>query len=730
MSAVFRGGRALFKMLPGNPPQQLPLPGMVQMPPVVPSIPTSRFPVGRRSTPFPENPEDIARRGQVLPDFDLTPADVRPTRIIQPYELRDPVTGQISAPEFFLRSPSKNQLAMLVQGAEAGDLDAALALAVNTVKRANTPSELYPALVALASLRRRFSGSQGKASPSRITRSGASDTEAYGGISRVDDLSVSSYSGEIGPDIASAIDTEVWRAAYRVGIPESEIGKFPDAFGSMGIERLGSAKVDKTELMAIRDQITKIRTRKSDSPDALRRNLEELDRLIAPDGPLARNTLNPRDTETAIAQYEYARSVIVGKLGGDNRGIKGLEPHLGKGLAEDKLHALFRDAVSSADNMAEIESISALAKLNFKSLVFFENIEGEALERVGSILAARAKAARDSVPDTFPAPGGAAARDRLPVKRRGFKNFEEFAETFRVTPQERILPGFVNENLFEKQLGSNYFARFGPGGKNFRSFEVLDPGTRKTVHVVERWNKDAKKWEETSRAAVNPNRTGPRVPEYEFGGDPKTITAFKIPKTEFQNFFHRISEVSTGSSEVISPIRRVRESLFKQQETYGLPNAQAKKVINEVTELIESMVSSGGILPGTPEYSWMHTVFGRLALNVSGPGMVKTPKTGMVARDRNSGRRLAALKALEKAEEAGTVPAAASAYIRKIAPSDEIFEKANLLVTRGVPAPKPQGRVVSSTVEQNERDAIAELIANARAQSQAATERINKLGTS
>lgn len=728
MSAVFRGGRALFKMLPGNPPQQMPLPGMAQMPPVVPSIPTSRFPAGRRSTPFQENPEDIARRGQRFPNLDLTPPDARPTRIIQPYELRDPVTGQVSAPEFFLRSPSKNQLSMLAEAAERGDLDAALALAVNSVKRASTPSELYPALVALASLRRRFGASQGKASPSRITRSGASDT--YGGTSRVDDLPISSYSGEIGPDIASAIDTEVWRAAYRVGIPESEIGKFPDAFSSMGVERLGSAKVDKTELMAIRDQITKIRTRKSDSPDALRRNLEELDKLVAPDGPLARNTLSPRDTETAIAQYNYARSVIVGKLGGDTRGIKGLEPHLGKGLAEDKLHGLFRDAVSSADNMAEIESISALAKLNFKSLVFLDNIEGEALERVGSILAARVRAARDSVPDTFTVPGSKVGFNRLPVKKREFKSFEEFAETFRVTPQERIIPGFVNENLFEKQLGSNYFARFGPGGKNFRSFEVLDPETNKAVHVVERWNKDAKKWEETSRAGVNPNRTGPRVPDYEWIGAPKTGMAVRAPFVEFQNFFHRVSEASTGGIESLSPIRRVRESLLKQQEVYGLPKAQANKVINEVTELIDGMVSSGGILPGTSEYNWMHTVFGRLALNVSGPGMVKTPKSGFIARDKNSGRRLAALKALEKAEESGTVPAAASAYIRKIAPSDEIFEKANLLVTRGVPAPRPQGRVVSSTVERNERDAIAELIAQARSQSEAATRRISQLDTS
>lgn len=747
MAIVFRGGRALFNMLPGNAPQQLPIPGLAKLPKVVPGVPAPRAPVGRRSAPFEELPEDIARRGRTgklsldegLEEYRLEQIDYRPRRIHDaPYATFDPVTGQEVRPTWNLLAPSSGQTEMLLRASELGDLDGALGIVVNSIKTAETPNQLYASLLQLRALRNTFGAREAAGAPSRITRSGASDTAAYGGTSRTEDLSQVGLAGELSPAVNAAVDTEVWRAAYRVGIPESELGKWPDAFKSVGIE--GMVRGEKSELMRIRDMITKIRTRKADSPDKLKQNIAELDELVAPNGPIARNTLSPGDTETAIEQYNYARGVLSAKLGTpDSRGLKSLEKHLGKGLSEDNLHMHFRSAINSADNMEEVEAISALARVNFKSITFLDDIEGEALERVGSMLAARLKAARDAAPDRFASPQARPARGAPQTNEEFARDFALQNEKYRNRPRNpygddfgAALP-YAMSNEAGMQVDWKNFGRghipFGPG-RNFRSSEVLDPATKKYVHVVERWNKNTKQWEETSRATINPNRLGPRVPEYEWIGAPKTGMAIRAPQVEFQNFFHRIAEPSVGSSEVLTPIARIKESLIKQRDTYGLNKAQSKQVIDEVVELIEGMVSRGAILPNTTEYNWMHTVFGRIVLNVSGTG-TSTRARAFVARDANSTRRVAALKALEKAEEAGVVPPEAAAYIRKISPPDELFETTDAVAraARGTARARPEGRVVSSTVEQNERDAIAELIIQAREQSAAAAKRISELAT-
>jgi hypothetical protein len=738
MVTVFRGGRALFNMLPGNAPQQLPIPGLAELPKLVPGVPTPRLPVGRRSTPFEELPEDIARRGrtgrlsldEALEEYRLQNLDYRPRRIHDaPYETFDPVTGQKVRPTWNLLAPSSGQTEMLLQASELGDLDGALSIVLNSIKRAENPNQLYASLIQLRALRNTFGARDAAGAPSRITRSGASDTAAYGGVSRTEDLSQVGSVGELSPTVNSIIDTEVWRAAYRVGIPESELGKWPDAFKSVGIESL--VRGEKTELMRIRDLITKIRTRKANTPEKLRQNIAELDELISPNGPIARNALSPRETEIAIEQYNYARGVLSAKLGTpDSRGLKSLEKHLGKGLPEDKLHALFLSAVNSADSMDELETIAALAKTNIKSLIFVDNIEGEAMERVGSMLAARARAAREAAPDRFASPQPRQIPGAAQTNEEFARNFSLQNERYRNRPLNpygdnfgAALP-YAMSNDAAMQIDWKNFGKgpmlFGPG-RNYRSSEVLDPATKKYVHVVERWNKETKAWEETSRAAVNPNRLGPRVPEYEWIGDAETGMAIRAPQVEFQNFFHRISKPSDGSSEILSPIQRVKESLVKQRDAYGLNPKQSKKVIDETVNLIEEMVSRGAIVPNTTEYNWMHTVFGRLALDVSGPGVFVSSQKRLVARDKNYTRRVAALKALEKAEEAGIVPQEASVYIRSIAPAENVYEKARAAVPAVVPPRpvRPQGRVIDSTLEVNEKDALNELIAQVKAESAA-----------
>jgi hypothetical protein len=538
-------------------------------------------------------------------------------------------------------------------------------------------------------LRNKFGRMEAVGSGGRI--SGATGGDATTGARMFALDTPSEIPSRITPAIDSAIDSEVWRAAYRIGVPESELGKWPDAFKALGIESLGMTRAQKTELTALRNKITNIRTRKSKDPEAIRRNINELEELTGPDGDIFNSNLSLRDKETTLKQALWAQGELAKKVSGNQpRGLKAIQPNLDKGLSEGDLNVAFRAGAETADSIDEAQSIAMLARSKFRSETFIEDIEGIAFERIGELIRLRKKAEARAVTFERAIPETANERFARQFEMRRPPGPE-------VIRGDRIFGTFQNQGLFETLgVGPEYSAsvtRFGRG-KNFRSWEVYDDAFKRPVHVVQRWNNEKKTWEEVARNPINPNRTGPRVPEYEWIGEPKTGNAVKAPLVEYQNFFYRISQPGDQVGETLSPIRRVRESLLQQRDAYGIDKNQAGKVIKEVTDLIESMASSGAIVPGTPEYSWMHTVFGRLALNISGSG-VRVGQTGLVARDANSGRRAASLKALEKSEASGIVPSEALDYLRRITPDDSAYDVARSAYTPSSPAPAKKTRKAS-----------------------------------
>ena len=755
MATVFRGGRALFNMLPGNAPQQLPIPGLAKLPKVVPGVPTPRAPVGRRSAPFEELPEDIARRGrtgklsldEALEEYRLENPDYRPRKIHDaPYVTFDPVTGQEVRPTWNLLAPSSGQTEMLLQASELGDLDIALGIVLNSIKTAETPNQLYASLLQMRALRNTFGARQAAGAPSRITRSGASDTAAYGGMSRTEDLSQVGLAGELSPTDNAIIDTEVWRAAYRVGIPESELGNWPDAFKSLGIE--GMARGEKTELMRIRDMITKIRTRKADNPDKLRQNIAELDELVAPNGPIARNTLSPRDTEIAIEQYNYARGVLSKKLGTpDSRGLKSLEKHLGKGLLEDKLHLLFRSAINSADNMEEIQAISALARVNFKSITFLDDIEGEALERIGSMLAARFKAARDAAPDRFASPQARPARGAPQTNEEFARDFALQNERYRNRPRNpygddfgAALPYAMSKEAGMQRDWKNFgrgHIPFGPG-RNFRSFEAYDPESGEFVHRLMRWNQEAKKWEEIDTInAVRGPRSSYRTPPVD--GRTGKFVRGEGEFVEFQGFTQRVQTPLPKQAVELSTPDLVMETIRGLGIRYDLPREQVQKAAKSAANLVKKLESDGVIAAGTAQYTWVTGVFPRIALQVSGPGYNVTKVRGLVSHDANFTRRQAALVAFNNAESAGLVPAEIAGYIRKMNPGTETYEqlleqaRQAFATRRAAGSTTQQVRRAQRVIEESEESSVAAeraAIQRIMKESEAASERLAKKATS
>ena len=328
----------------------------------------------------------------------------------------------------------------------------------------------------------------------------------------------------------------------------------------------------------------------------------------------------------------------------------------------------------------EIFAISSLAKGEIKSITFLDDIEDEALQAVGRLIRARN-------PDDISSIGQVVPRETS--NERFARRFVELGLRRPPGPEvikgERIFGTFQNQGLFEN-LGSTKFAEFSKG--QLRSFEVYDPNLKRPVHVVQSWNKKSKKWEEIARDPVRKPEKFLGRGEYDWIGDPKTGMAVRTPRVEFQNFFHRIAEAGEVKLPDIPPLERLRMAMAEQRMTYGLAD-DARRVADEVVEMVAKMVSDGSIVPGTPQYNWMHTVFGRIAMNIQGPGF-RVFASGAVSRDANAGRRVASMKALEHAEGVGLVPTEAGVYLRSIAPADDAFETARDAARAAQPAPKPK----------------------------------------
>ena len=686
--------RLPFRLIPGKASQQLPFPEMVQMPRLSPPVQPRPLPT-RQAEPLAPDPRDVLRRPRIdtpedklLEQLTSEPVNLyaRPRKIHDaPYSVIDPVTGQEIRPTWNLKGPRPIQTQMLIEAADEGSVNEVFALVLNTMRQAETPDELYPVLVQLNALRKRYGAVDSSGSSGRIIKGSAGEEGGTAGV-RALGYSGASRESQISSVIESAIDNEVWRAAYRVGIPESQLGKWADAFSALDIKGLGG-RAEKTPLMALAKKVSNIRSRKNDNPQAIAKSLSDLEEIIAPNGPMVRAGLPPEDIDYLVKQVLYTQE----RLGIGETGLKLVSKHIGTGLPEDQLHAIIVSAMKGATSNDEIFAISSLAKGEIKSITFLDDIEDEALQAVGRLIRARN-------PDDISSIGQVVPRETS--NERFARRFEELGLRRPPGPEvikgDRIFGTFQNQGLFEN-LGSTNFTRFGPSN-NFRSWEVYDPNFNRPVHVVQRWNKDSKKWEEVARNPVRPSQKFAGTSEYNWIGDPESGTAIKAPRVEYQNFFYRIAQPSEAALDPLPPLERLRDALAQQRISYGL-KGDAQKISNEVVEMVAKMVSDGDLVPGTSKYNWMHTVFGRIALNIYGPGVRVGETSALVSRDANAGRRIAAMKALEHAISVDLVPAEAAVYLRTLAPADDAYEAALQAARAARPKPKPKARATKTAAD-------------------------------
>jgi hypothetical protein len=668
--------RLPFRLIPGKASQQLPFPEMVQMPKLSSPVPPRPL-APRASEPVLDETVRRGRKGTVTLDEALEELrrenlDYRPRRIQDaPYADIDPITGREIKPTWVLLSPSARQTEMLIDAAESGSINEVFALVLNSVRNAKSPDELYPALVQLNALRKTYGRKEASRSGGRIVKGSAGEEGGTSGV-RSFDVSGEATPGVIGDVIESAIDNEVWKAAYRVGIPKTQLGSWSEAFSALDIKGLGG-RAEKTPLMKLAKKISNILDRKNETPEQIAKSLSDLEDITAPNGPMVTSGFNRRDIDYIASQVIDAQN----RLNIDKAGLRLVSQHVGTSLPEDQLHSIFRSAMQTATNDEEVFAINALARDNFKSITFLDDIEDEGLQRIAAFIRAKN-------PDDPSSIGRIAARE-TPNER--------FARQFKmqrppgpeVIKGDRIFGTFQNQGLFETLgLGpesSKSPVRFGRGG-NFRSWEVYDEELKRPVHVVQGWNNNTKQWEEVHRNPIRSRRAFDGVPEYQWIGDPESGMAVKAPRVEYQNFFYRIAKPGESVDQPLPLIERLKESLELQRTRFGIAG-DAKKVQGEVVNLVQDMVSKGTIAPNTPQFTWMHTVFGRIALNIQGPG-VRVGSTGLVSRDANAGRRVASIRAFEEADNIGLVPAEAATYLRSLMPDPDAYRAA-----RSAYKPKP-----------------------------------------
>jgi len=690
-----RGLGRVFRLTP-DVPQQLPFPGLRRMPEVVPQV-FNRVLPPRRSTPLPPLPEDIAVRR--TPMFE--PQERVRTHTL-PYKIQDPITGVESSQEVLLKGPTESATKLLLGVGENASPESAVGLIVNDLKNVTTPEELYTNLINIRTLRREYGPRT--YSTSRISRGApASSTGGPGG-------SVVELAGEetvsLIPDYwESAIDAEIWRAARRVGIPPSEIGDVSE----LADQTLEAAKaqariksefeIDYKGIGAIATKVTK---NKDASPSLVSDVIKEIENHV---NSLVMKEYSQGELDRIFSQAGYWIGELQKRIGIDQIfELKQVEKAIAEGLSEDKLHSVFLAAVAGITKTDELQAIGPLARSAIKSETFLDDIDNAVLEKISDIaLTARERATNISLsreglrpPTQLPE----MARRPTPFSLRSTPPINPYGNDF-----QGAMPYALSDLADMKKDWANFGAsnldQWGRKGNRFRSREVYDPETGGFAFELSKWNSETEQFELVARDPKNPNLRRPSVPEYEWIGDPETGRAVRVPLTEFQNFFHRIAEPSSPTVRKLTPIERIRESLETQAAAYGIDSKTAVGVANKVEEILNQTISSGKVVEGTPEYAWMHTVFGRLALDVSGPGYLAGTKrtAGLVSHDANHTRRLAALIALDKVEQTGIVPAEVLIYIRAEA---KRAEDAYKLAIKNKPARPKLKRKMSKA----EREAI------------------------
>jgi hypothetical protein len=662
----FKGARTAFNL---RGPMQLPLPGMAQLPTVVDAVPF-RPPSVRPRTPFTPDPFDGPRRPLSISE-QMEEAGIlspRPSTHVLPYEIEDPISGVKSQRTVALNHP-KNESFLLDLAEE--DPELAFGVLVDALKRVREPEELYTLLSQMKFLR----GSFGEVSPTWV---------------RINDTleKTPGRASRISPDADIIIDTEIWRAAERAGVPERFLsGGMKGASGAIPT-RTGASKYQE-----VYQSIGKIGRRSSKNVEDAKKDYEELLQLLGPDSPFLE--FSPREVENLVSQATYWLGVTAKRMGvvPDSQGLKGLARFLDNDFPEDEMHAAFMSAIRTATNPDEIAAIRSLAQARFKSLTFLDDIEAEAGETAGAMIASRRRARVES---EFVNPW------QREIDERSLSEAERFARDFRLvsppgpsrspygTAMGRGLPyamsDLANMKKDWRNFGKSGLDIFSRGGRIYRSFETTDPDTGLIVHKLLTYNRDTKKWTEIDISNA-------RAPRSDYGPpidvDPLTgkFVAGQGELVEFQGFKHRIRESVPQPYYELPPRQRLAEIMQEHSAKIGLVDEQRKKVLDGVLGLFDELVSSNQIVPGTPQYNWMVNVFGRLSINISGPGaVIRTTNRGrgttVVARDRNAGRRAAALVALKNSEEAGFVPQEASNFIKQIMPADDVYEKLLLSIRK------------------------------------------------
>ena len=747
-----RGVGRVFRVTPGT--QQLPFPGMVQMPSVVPMVPPRPLPP-RAARPLPPDPRDVLFRPSLLERqademvsqllrASEDPYAVRRRTQAAPYSLVDPVTGQETNPVWDLVGPRKIQTDVLLQSAEDDGLDYSFGIVLDTLKRAQTPEELYPVLVQLNALRNRYGNKVTLGGSGRIVKGSAGEEGGTAGVRALASGGEESFSvSEIPKAIESAINTEVWRAAYRVGIPESELGKWQDAFEALDLKGVGTKAV-KTPLVALAKKVSTIRNRANNTPQAIAKSLSDLEEIIAPDGPMIKAGLSPEDIDFLAQQVIYAQN----RLGIGETGLRLAAKHVGTGLPEDKLHSLIVAAMKGASSNDEINAIKSIARGEIKSVTFLDDIEDESLQNIARLI----RAANPDDPSTIArvvpreTPNerwvrGFETRRRPEFYPKTARGLETDPAGLRYTPGPQVIAGdrifstYSNQDLFDT-IGKDV-SIFGPR-RNFRSFEAYDPESGEFVHRLMRWNQEAKKWEEIDTTnAVRGPRSSYRTPPVD--GRTGKFVRGEGEFVEFQGFTQRVQTPLPKQAVELSTPDLVMETIRGLGIRYDLPREQVQKVAKSAADLVKKLESDGVIAAGTAQYTWVTGVFPRIALQVSGPGYNVTKVRGLVSHDANFTRRQAALVAFNNAESAGLVPAEIAGYIRKMNPGTETYEqlleqaRQAFATRRAAGSTTQQVRRAQRVMEESEESSVAAeraAIQKIMKESEAASERLAKKATS
>lgn len=637
----------------------------------------------KRAEPLPPFPEDIAvRRPRTVVEQES------PRPHVFPYEVEDPVTGVKTQKSAMLHRPFDFQQDDLLTFA-AADTDLAFGLVRNALKNVDSEQALYPILIQIRNLRTWLKGNAGTAY--RRTVGSSSETKS-GSVSRSVDLPDSDV-GRLSDIATDRLDAAIWEAAERIGIPFEMLQK---AFAIPVISKRAAKAEDSADVyLKLYGGIGQKVSKAGNNTDELKNVRKVLSGYLQDTGPVIkaaqRGELTPLEQERILKQASYYLSQVNAKLGlvGDEGSLPGLLKALNNNLPEDVIHSRFLEVIRNTGNLEDVRSLTPLARNSLKSETFIDDIDRAVGERLLQIITQQKENVRafDVTGDAYlPVTIRPARPPQIPAA-----NAERYQQAMGMSPFGTVGPLGGMNKFFEQSFGLSEFANFGRGKNRMRSFERYNPETKKYDHYLYKINAD----ETYELVAINPPGLRARG---------VAVREFEAPRVEFQGFSSRVA-VPFDDGAIESARLKARTPSERLKDAY--PNAK------ELITLIERLDAEGVIVPGTPQYSWAWNVLPKIYESVIGPGAYVTKK-GNVTRDRNSGRRVAALLALDKADQAALVPTEALEFILKIAPDAKAYDE--LMATRPVKQARKSKKVKDAPpTVLSEQAAIRKLILDSEA---------------